>query len=229
VTPNKIINIAHRGYTRDFPDNTLEAFRAALELGVDGVEFDVQETADAEFMIHHDDSIGGTPIATMTAQQVADHLVAGRYRIPRLQEALKLLGKGLIFVVELKQVRSLEKFISILRANADVSRLVAVSFSRELIIRMSETAPDIMRAVITSTSSAAGSPGIAQSIGSTAIGMRCQDLDGAVIAKLHKDGTMVFVWDCSGAESLRTVIKYDIDGVISDVPDLVKAAAVNAD
>ena len=41
-----MLNIAHRGYTRDWPGNTLEALEAAINLGVDAVEVDVQETRD---------------------------------------------------------------------------------------------------------------------------------------------------------------------------------------
>ena len=61
----KALVIAHRGFTRDFPDNTLEAFRAAREIGVDGVEFDVQETADGAFVVFHDDCIDGNGIGNL--------------------------------------------------------------------------------------------------------------------------------------------------------------------
>jgi glycerophosphoryl diester phosphodiesterase len=217
----KIINIAHRGYTRQFPDNTLESFRAALELGVDGIEFDVQETSDGEFFIHHDDEILGRPISETAAVCLREARVRGKYRVPALEETLGLLGHGPILIVELKQVSSLERFLEILRSHADVTRVVIVSFSRELIAKLASLAPDIMRAVITNTG-VKQEDEITHSTRSMAIGMACADLRDDVIMNLHKDGTLVFVWDCTGAEGLRKALEFDIDGIISDVPDLVK-------
>ena len=116
---HKIVVIAHRGFHRDFPENTLESFRAAQDLGVDGIEFDVQETADGEFVIHHDDDIGGRSISSLSLAEIAAHRIGGGYRIPVLQEALEAVGRGLVLLVELKKVRSLEKFLAILRRYVD--------------------------------------------------------------------------------------------------------------
>ena len=46
--------IAHRGASYLAPENTLVAFRKAMEIGADGVEMDVQKTYDNELVIHHD-------------------------------------------------------------------------------------------------------------------------------------------------------------------------------
>ena len=46
--------IAHRGFSGRYPENTLASVRAALQLGVDFVEIDVQETADGELIVFHD-------------------------------------------------------------------------------------------------------------------------------------------------------------------------------
>ena len=47
---------AHRGASGYAPENTLEAFRKAVEMGADGVELDVQLTKDGELVVIHDDS-----------------------------------------------------------------------------------------------------------------------------------------------------------------------------
>ena len=46
--------IAHRGGADLWPENTLAAFARAIKLGVDGIEFDLQLTADNRLVIHHD-------------------------------------------------------------------------------------------------------------------------------------------------------------------------------
>ncbi len=58
----KPLNIAHRGGADLWPENTLEAFAHAIELGVDGIEFDMQLSQDGVIVIHHDATL--KPAAT---------------------------------------------------------------------------------------------------------------------------------------------------------------------
>ena len=55
-TQNPLI-IAHRGGSALAPENTLFAIRKAIELGADGVEFDLQITRDEEIVLYHDDRL----------------------------------------------------------------------------------------------------------------------------------------------------------------------------
>jgi len=50
--------IAHRGDTKNYPENTLSAFKAALENGADAIELDLHLTSDGELIIHHDYYLG---------------------------------------------------------------------------------------------------------------------------------------------------------------------------
>jgi len=219
--PAPVINIAHRGYHRDFPENTMEAFRAALALGVDGIEFDVQETADGQFFVYHNDDISGQKIAGMPASKIRAIRLQGKYGIPSLQEVLELCGSSLILLVEVKQVKSLDNFLKIIRSCTNISHIVIVSFDQVLIAQLAKLAPDIMRAVITDAP-AANTEEITKGVGSAAIGMRCPDANAGAVESMHEEGTMVFVWGCQDAQSVRRVLGLPIDGIISDFPDIVK-------
>ena len=48
----------HRGASGYAPENTIEAFRLAAEMGADGVELDVQMTRDGELVVAHDEEVG---------------------------------------------------------------------------------------------------------------------------------------------------------------------------
>ena len=52
---NKVF--AHRGFSSRYPENTMSAFRAALAIGADGLEFDVQLSRDGVPVIIHDESL----------------------------------------------------------------------------------------------------------------------------------------------------------------------------
>ncbi len=53
----KALTIAHRGGADLWPENTLEAFAHAIDMGADGLEFDLQLTADKKLALHHDDTL----------------------------------------------------------------------------------------------------------------------------------------------------------------------------
>ena len=57
---NSWIRIAHRGASGSAPENTLAAFKKALEIGVDAVELDLHGTADGEVVVIHDATLDRT-------------------------------------------------------------------------------------------------------------------------------------------------------------------------
>ena len=52
-----ILNLAHRGYSDQYPENTLLAFEKAKEAGFDGIELDVQLSRDGELVVIHDEEL----------------------------------------------------------------------------------------------------------------------------------------------------------------------------
>ena len=95
--------IAHRGSKGVRPENTLAAFKKAIEEGADGIETDVHLSKDGEMVIIHDETVDRTTNGT---GRVFDHTLAelkqlsaggsfsGRYqneKIPTLQEVVDLL------------------------------------------------------------------------------------------------------------------------------------------
>ncbi|UCH36265.1 MAG: glycerophosphodiester phosphodiesterase family protein [Armatimonadota bacterium] len=88
--------IGHRGAPTEAPENTLAAFRKALDLGAHGVELDVRLTADGHLVIMHDDTVDRTTdgtgaVADMTLEQIRS-LSAGGETVPTLHEALQTVA-----------------------------------------------------------------------------------------------------------------------------------------
>lgn len=48
---------AHRGNSGFFPENTMYAFKKSLDLGIYGIEIDVQKTKDGILVVHHDETL----------------------------------------------------------------------------------------------------------------------------------------------------------------------------
>ncbi len=94
--------LAHRGARRRAPENTLEAFAVARDLGADGVELDVHRTADGALVVHHDAAV--RPRARVLA--TLDHRRGPAERfptIPTLAEALDVCA-GLLVNIEIKNL-----------------------------------------------------------------------------------------------------------------------------
>lgn len=215
----KVLVIAHRGYTRYFPDNTLEAFLAAREIGVDGVEFDVQETAGGRFVVFHDDNIEGNSISSLKLEDIEQLRVSGSYRIPILQQALEVLGRGLVLLVELKQVRSLEQFLVLLRRQVDTAFTVLVSFDAALIGRLSVLAPDFTCAIISEPADTDGRLSEHKTGGFTQV--RGDTVSAEMVKTAHDRGELVFAWDSGNVGDLRRALRCGIDIIMTDRPDIV--------
>lgn len=59
-----MINFAHRGYSGLYPENTMLAFKKAIEIGASGIELDVHLTKDKEIVIIHDELLDRTTNGT---------------------------------------------------------------------------------------------------------------------------------------------------------------------
>ncbi|WP_100330239.1 glycerophosphodiester phosphodiesterase [Bacillus xiapuensis] len=99
---------AHRGWKGQYPENTLLSFRKALELQVDGLEFDVQLTKDGELVVIHDEQLNRTTdgsgfVKDHTLQELKEYSAGAVFqehpnfqqdwkeeRIPTLTEVLQL-------------------------------------------------------------------------------------------------------------------------------------------
>ena len=99
--------IAHRGTPREHPENSLPGFERAVALGAEGIELDVQLTADGVPVVHHDAELHGGPldgraIAALTHAEVRGHELAPGVGVPSLAESLERLAGRVTLYVEVK-------------------------------------------------------------------------------------------------------------------------------
>ena len=155
--------VAHRGASRAVPENTMEAFRAAVEAGADAIELDVHLAADGELAVIHDPTLDRTTdrttsvaTASLTDLKAAD---AGwaflgensdyPYRgqgltIPTLPEVLAWLPAGIGLAVEIKAAAAADGVVQALAGSAvrEAGQVTVMSFQESAIDRVRELAPD---------------------------------------------------------------------------------------
>jgi glycerophosphoryl diester phosphodiesterase len=113
--------VAHRGAASIAPENTMEAYKLAVEAGADAIELDVHLTADGQLVVIHDESLDRTTdrsgsIASMTMKEIRAADAGYRFEaddgtfpfrgkgltVPTLAEVLEWLPDGMGLVVEVK-------------------------------------------------------------------------------------------------------------------------------
>jgi glycerophosphoryl diester phosphodiesterase len=218
---SNILNIAHRGFHKAFPDNTLEAFEAAIQLGVDGIELDVHETADQEFIVFHDAELLDKDIRSLLLSEIRNVKLRGKFDIPTLEQAFHLCRKRAKLMVELKKVRSLDRLLALLKAKAEMSEIIVISFDRSLVLKFKRLAPDIRTGIITAFPFG-DLVKMAKSARCDAIVVRCPFVNSGMVDKARASNLSVFVWGCPDMKAARKLVRLDVEGLISDFPDLVK-------
>jgi glycerophosphoryl diester phosphodiesterase len=136
------IVLGHRGYRARFPENTLLAFAQALGFGADGIECDLQKSADGHYVVIHDGDVdrvsnGRGAVGAMTFEEMRQLDFGRGERIPELIELLDALPMGAYLDLELKgetlSVSDCAPIAEILSARADSAHLMISSFEPSLL------------------------------------------------------------------------------------------------
>lgn len=156
--------VAHRGANAAAPENTMEAYRLAVEMGADAIELDVHLTADGELAVMHDETLDRTTdhtgsIASLTMEQIraADagygfEATDGSFpfrgqglQVPTLSEVLDWLPDGIGLVVEVKARGATDPTVEALRASRvrAAAAVSLISFDEQAIDRAHELDPGL--------------------------------------------------------------------------------------
>ncbi|MFD2672606.1 glycerophosphodiester phosphodiesterase [Marinicrinis sediminis] len=103
-----IRGVAHRGYPKKYPENTMSGFQAALDLQYDHLELDVHLSKDGVPVVIHDPTVdrvtnGTGYVQDFTLAELKQLVVKDVERIPTLEEVLSLVKGQIIVDIELKQ------------------------------------------------------------------------------------------------------------------------------
>ena len=121
---------AHRGASTLAPENTIEAFEKAIEVGAEMIEFDVRETRDGELIAFHD------AVREWTYGELCDRLP---WPPPRLEQVVETCAGRIALDVELKEHGHEEEALHVVSA----AEIVVTSFLPDVVARVKELRPDV--------------------------------------------------------------------------------------
>ncbi len=233
------LNFAHRGFSGEYPENTMLAFRKAIEAGAQGIELDVHFTKDKEVVIIHDETIDRTTdgkgeVESFTYDELCKFNAYGRFegkyefqKIPTLREYFELVKPvdGFLTNIELKtginEYPGIEKAVlKIIDEFGLRDRIIISSFNHFSVKRFKEIAPDVKCGFL-EESRIIDFGAYAKKYGVEFIHPLYKCLTEDVFNEVYSNGIGINTWTVNDENAVRYLVKNNVNAVIGNYPDMV--------
>lgn len=225
-----MLKIGHRGACGYAPENTLASMQKAIELGVDGFEFDIQLSRDGIPVVIHDDSLERTTngkglVSDYTLAELQKFDAGNGEKIPSLTDVINFADKRCHLFIELKAENSVKPVAEIIAnsvKNLDWSyeQFCVVSFNHLQLMEMRALIPEIKTGALF-----VGIPvnlaAIAADAGAWSINPCIHHINQELVADAHARGLKVLVWTCNEPSEIAKAKSLGVDGIFSNFPDRI--------
>jgi len=236
----------HRGAREAAPENTLAAFRRAAGMGADGVELDVQLSADGVPVVIHDFTVDRTTdgqglVSLLTWAQLRELDAGGWFgpafageRIPALEEVLvvgAIHESPLLVNVELKarglrDGRLEEAVAQVLRESNLADRVLVSSFNPWSLRRLGQQMPEVSLALLTAPDQPLPLRGgwLRRFCRADTLHPHHSMITSPFMKKVRRQGLWVNTWTVNDVETMQRLWRWGVGMMASDTPDrLVEA------
>jgi glycerophosphoryl diester phosphodiesterase len=235
------LNIAHRGYSGKYPENTMLAFEKAHQVGADGIELDVHFSKDGQLIVMHDEDVSRTTNGTgliidKTLEELkqldASATFTGQYginQIPTLEEYCAWVKPtGMITNIELKTsilpYPGIEKAVLAMIDKYDLRKKIIISsFNHYSVMRFKQLAPDVLSGFLES-SEIVDFGAYTERLGIACIHPLIYNIsmNPDVLAEIQAHKRLLNVWHVDTEDDVRAMKKIGVNAVISNYPEMVK-------
>ncbi|HSM91938.1 MAG TPA: glycerophosphodiester phosphodiesterase [Anaeromyxobacteraceae bacterium] len=240
--------LGHRGASAEAPENTIAAFRLALERGADGVELDAWRCGSGELVVAHDDDlrrVGGSPLVLRDAPLSALRAVdvgswkGARFRderVPLLAEVFEALPRAVVNV-ELKSAALRPPDVGLARAVARLvrelgaeERVLVSSFDFRLVAAFRAFAPRVATGLLFEDGHAwrARVPLSAALLRPSSLNPDVRLATAARLRRWERGGRGVFAWTVDAPEDVARLCALGAAGIIANDPGAAREAVRRA-
>lgn len=231
LEPRVLRLLGHRGVRGTLAENTLPAFRAAFEAGLDGVEFDVQGSRDGALVLYHNFELDdGRDLSQLSLQELREV----NADMPSLGQLFTLAGDypGTLLNLEIKSkgVWNGGLELHIARCIRDFGlggRVLVSSFNPFSLFWLRLVAPELRAALLFSPDLPAvlRSGTLAGWLHVDAVHPQHQQVDEALMRRCKQRGLLVNTWTVNDPGEVKRLMALRVDGIIGDNPEALKYAA----
>ena len=229
---------AHRGFSLQYPENTMTAFRKALEAGADGIEMDARLTQDGQIVIMHDPTIDRTTngkgkVRDMLLQEILGldagikkGVVFENERVPMLEQVFAELGGKLLLNIELcnydegdnRQLAN--QTVELIEKYKLVDSVIISSFRFNNLVYVKDKNPGISCGLLAKQ----GLMGLFarnllnHSVSVDALHPYYTDVNAGLIRKEQQCGRKVRAWTVNDPQDIRQLYELGVDAIFTDDP-----------
>ncbi len=218
--------VAHRGGGGEAIENSIAAFRNAMEIGVDIIETDVRSTKDGELILLHDEDferVAGEKIkpAQATLSYIKEYMkLYGKEPVATLQEALEAIDGKVGLFIEIKEPETTRKVVELVRSFDALGWCAVISFWDEALQIAANEMPQLTKGLI--YSKAPGRIKDAKELGADFVLPHYPLATKKANHFAHALGLKVVVWTVDEVEWAREMYERGVDGIATNYPSLLE-------
>ncbi|MGB4406740.1 MAG: glycerophosphodiester phosphodiesterase [Sphaerochaeta sp.] len=230
-----MITYAHRGFSGEYPENTMLAFRKAYETGCEGIELDVYLSKDGYLVVIHDEQVDRTTdrkgyVRDYTLSEL-ESMNAGTANvfegIPSFEKyCIWAQNLNLITNIEIKTNRYYypgieEKVVQMVQKYNLEKKVLISSFNHASLWKIKTIEPTFPCAMLVNSKGIGNAGSYAKAMGMDFFHPDGSTLTQEVVQECHAQGIMVNVWTVDDMALLKRVISWNVDGIITNFCDVV--------
>ncbi|ASM55098.1 glycerophosphoryl diester phosphodiesterase [Pseudoalteromonas nigrifaciens] len=222
---------AHRGASGHFPENTQSAIMAALQIGVDGIEVDVQSALD-DYMIIHDTWLDRTTngvgkVCNFTAAHIMQLNAGNGEKVPTLQQLFDWNNNQTLLNLELKHTFNLEQFATQVEKNITEKRISAdnilvSSFDHHQLAWLKKRLPWLKMGALTS-SIPINYAKFAEDLGAYSVHVDKNFINKAFVDDAKQRGLIIYAYTVDKQQDIKLMLDLGVDGIFTNYPAQTKA------
>ncbi len=220
--------ISHAACGGHAPENTLAGIRKAIELGAEGIEIDVQASADGVPILMHDLTVdrttnGSGEVAALSLPELRA-LDAGGEPVPTLAEVLDLTKGKVLLIMEIKQPGIEQHIAHIIHEKQALDDVMAWSFYPAALEGMRAAEPQIPCALLVAGESMAiweKMRSLAVKLGVQGVSVFAPAIDERIAEDCRRRGLALYSWTPDSEAEIERLLRLGVDGVCSNYPDRV--------
>jgi glycerophosphoryl diester phosphodiesterase len=229
-----VLNIAHRGASGTFPENTVSAFRAAIDAGADMCELDVQLSRDGAVVVIHDETVerttdGKGEVAELTLEELKRLDAGAKFkggsfkdaRIPTLEEVFAVTSGKCGLNIELKAGGLEHRVAQIMQARNALDDSMVSSFEWDSLKKIQQLHFNIRIALLADEKPVELMMN-AVAMRAYAINPRWDMVTADLCKAAHSRGLKLYTWTVDADARMRALIECGVDGIMTNYPERLR-------
>lgn len=235
---------AHRGFSAQYPENTMASFEAAVQAGAQMIELDVTLSRDEEVVVIHDSTVDRTtngtgPVNRLMLRELKAldaggwfHVRFSEERIPLLSEVMDAFVDRVLINIEIKNGEELscfapgvleKKVYALIRDRRATHRVLVSSFHAGMLSRIVRFSKKVPVALLEENGDTGKMFSLCSKLKVFSLHPQFEMVNADMVARCHEAGIFVFAWNVLSEKDVEACLHMDVDGLIVDDPLMAMA------